>query len=1452
MRQRKKRRRLMSLLCICMMLAGMLNPASMGTALDVKAAEPGAIEISTPEELQKIGNDAAFPLTGDYVLTDDLDMSGIAFTPIGGTHGAKGAVTGSNVFSGTFDGQGHLISNLTIRVSEEITDYAQIGLFSVIASANASDYAKVSNLIFANPSLTVEIGGGFTAAGTLAGEVNGYAQIENVAVLDGSVIVNADNRSDTVGASGVIGECRTSAQMGNNNIIIRNIYNGAEILAGSSTDNNFAAGIIGRVTLTPCREITGCVNTGRTSFKGDLGMGIAHFSAGADSGCLTNAYFLFDTGRAQASTELEKDVMQSGVLPQGLSEEQWYASEGTYPLPVMCKGGGAAEYLGLLSLALDFSKGDSAVSVTTDFELPLTAGDAAVTWQSSNPDVVCIEGSTAKVGGVMSPTRVTLTASTADGKVRTFNITVVSNATAQFEQDYAKAGTPLTVVVANAPEDLQCTYTWSVGGQVVRNLSGNSYTPSESDKEKLIEVAVKAINYNGAEWKISKYMSDFPVVYIDTEDGQDVVNKTYKNSILRLQGNDEFTKSSVLYNGAAEIKGRGNSTWDYGLANGLKKPFKIKLDKKTDVLGMGKNKHWVLLANVIDHTNMRNKLMYDFSSDIGMQCVMDSKPVVLVMNGEYVGFYQLCEHKRVGDTRIDVYDWEGLGEDIAAAIVKGTGLSKDDKSTLEDLMTVDFSWYDTRTVTFKGVTYNISDYYKEEIPEFTGGFVMDMDFRIDDSKNISKFRTDYGYPMIFEAPEYAKTSPSMMNYVQTYIQAFEDAIHDDDFYITYDGEEVHYSDLYDIDSLLQNWFLVEYSMNWDGMKNSTLMYKDLNGKLTMGPAWDFDWAWGNINMYSMTGSYVIEGWHTTQDSFCEQAYQRENWNRYLVSDPYFVTLAYEKWQEIRGTVIEDMIKDGGKIDTLTEEYRTASEANDAKWASTYWKYSGIGITDGRQVHKQSEVYADAVNSMKYFIKNRVAWMDKQFTSVDNLLSSMGRYKGSNALQVTDIQSVNGGKNQITASISNNNARKIAFYVNGIRAGEADVNSGRAEIVVDDSMLRAGESKTNTVQIRALDASGNFLKSGANVLTNYKNFTKTVEVVPDVLTGIVTVEGNAVSGEKLQAVVTESNNTGDLSYQWYADGEVIKDAADESYVLTDKEIGKKVKVRITSSKESGYIESPETKAVAEPQYEAADKTALRKAIENAVPETEKEKYTAESWALYAEALAKAKEVEADEKASQAAVDAAVSDLGVAADALEETTELPVRPFEDVDREEGDWYYESVYYNFDRQIMNGVDEAHFEPMSTLARAQFAVILHNIEKKPEVAYEAKFKDVADGQWYTNAILWASSKEIVTGYTDGSETFGWGDKILREQMAVMMYRYAKNFKKYDVSGSADYSGFADAEKVSEYAKEAVSWAVGAEIITGKDLDQDGTPESIDPQGDASRAECAIIIQRFLEKYEK
>ena len=180
----------------------------------------------------------------------------------------------------------------------------------------------------------------------------------------------------------------------------------------------------------------------------------------------------------------------------------------------------------------------------------------------------------------------------------------------------------------------------------------------------------------------------------------------------------------------------------------------------------------------------------------------------------------------------------------------------------------------------------------------------------------------------------------------------------------------------------------------------------------------------------------------------------------------------------------------------------------------------------------------------------------------------------------------------------------------------------------------------------------------------------------------------------------------------------------------------------------------------------------------------------------------------------------------------------------DIQQSDWFYDSISYVYNNDLMTGLNETTFGPYENLARAQFAVILHRMNGQPSVVYTNKFPDVATGQWYTDAILWANEIGVVTGYSN-TGLFGTGDQINREQMAVMMYRYAQ-YKGYDTSASADFSKFNDAVYVNEFAKDAMSWAVGTGIITGKDNET-----RLDPQGSATRAECATIIMRFMEYYK-
>ncbi|WP_130868400.1 S-layer homology domain-containing protein [Intestinimonas massiliensis (ex Afouda et al. 2020)] len=178
-----------------------------------------------------------------------------------------------------------------------------------------------------------------------------------------------------------------------------------------------------------------------------------------------------------------------------------------------------------------------------------------------------------------------------------------------------------------------------------------------------------------------------------------------------------------------------------------------------------------------------------------------------------------------------------------------------------------------------------------------------------------------------------------------------------------------------------------------------------------------------------------------------------------------------------------------------------------------------------------------------------------------------------------------------------------------------------------------------------------------------------------------------------------------------------------------------------------------------------------------------------------------------------------------------------PFADV--ADGTWYADAVRYVYQQGLMTGTSEDRFSPDVTTNRAMLVTILYRLEGSPTVTGTASFPDVAAGQWYTDAVIWASANGIVTGYDNGS--FGPEDTITREQMATIFYRYNR-YKGYDRTAQAALSGYADAGQVSSYAAEAMGWAIGTGLITGT------SDTTLSPAGFATRAQAAVILTRFCQ----
>ena len=191
-------------------------------------------------------------------------------------------------------------------------------------------------------------------------------------------------------------------------------------------------------------------------------------------------------------------------------------------------------------------------------------------------------------------------------------------------------------------------------------------------------------------------------------------------------------------------------------------------------------------------------------------------------------------------------------------------------------------------------------------------------------------------------------------------------------------------------------------------------------------------------------------------------------------------------------------------------------------------------------------------------------------------------------------------------------------------------------------------------------------------------------------------------------------------------------------------------------------------------------------------------------------------------------------------VDENPNTGANPFTDVS--EKDWFYGDVMFVYENGLMLGTSKTLFSPHGTATRGMMATILWRMEGSPAPKGKNSFTDVEAGKWYADAITWTAENSIFAGY--GKDKFGPDDPITREQLAAIFYRYA-DYKGYDLTVKGNLDKFKDADKITDYAKTAMQWAVGSVLVKGK------SGNLLDPQGTATRAEIAAMLHRFIEKYE-
>ena len=185
-----------------------------------------------------------------------------------------------------------------------------------------------------------------------------------------------------------------------------------------------------------------------------------------------------------------------------------------------------------------------------------------------------------------------------------------------------------------------------------------------------------------------------------------------------------------------------------------------------------------------------------------------------------------------------------------------------------------------------------------------------------------------------------------------------------------------------------------------------------------------------------------------------------------------------------------------------------------------------------------------------------------------------------------------------------------------------------------------------------------------------------------------------------------------------------------------------------------------------------------------------------------------------------------------------TENNINTFSDIKQD--DWFYSDVIFVFDNKIMTGTSENEFSPYTIVNRAMMITILHRIDGDNSISEADIFNDVEKNSWYENAVNWGYKNKIITGTSEN--TFAPMDNLTREQLCVMLYNYTHHMGVK--TEFADISSYADNKTVSQWAKDAVSWAVQEKLVTGKGNN------TLAPKDSATRAEAAAIIRRYTEYF--
>ncbi len=374
------------------------------------------------------------------------------------------------------------------------------------------------------------------------------------------------------------------------------------------------------------------------------------------------------------------------------------------------------------------------------------------------------------------------------------------------------------------------------------------------------------------------------------------------------------------------IRGRGNSTW-----GASKKPYKIVLEEKADLFGMGAADDWALMANAGDGTLILNRITSWLGEQTGMPYTPQMVPVDLVMEGasgsKYLGSYCLSETVKVGKSRVDI----------------------------DKLQT------------------NVESTTEEE--NITGGYLLSLytDEQNSDEPDSTVFSTKYGVNFINKTPSYDDTKGALTlgqelqrTYIRKTIQEIEDLIMEPEHI----DQEAHdrIDQKMDLQSTADYWWIQEFSRNGDAYgTSSTYLYKERGGKVYWGPLWDFDIAWGTVMEDAPEEPVMVQGFSNTSMPWIDALRKK---------DPAYREILKQRWA-VFDAKLEELVRDGGLIDQYGKELSLSQKQDYHQW------------TDGRDpdapgyaFYQGAEDYQGKLEGLKRWIRMRREWINTKLYLLD--------------------------------------------------------------------------------------------------------------------------------------------------------------------------------------------------------------------------------------------------------------------------------------------------------------------------------------------------------------------------------------------------------------------------------------------------------------------------------------